>query len=126
VTCGGKLVWMMTKCWVTVVVARVSSYAKGYCWSCGLSTLHIFNPRASRHNLLSYPKNGDNRPERFQEKKVGDLSKNNTFASSFDIAFKVEVKLEISMFGGQVNTKVLNRWKQMEVSFGPYQVQEAQ
>jgi hypothetical protein len=61
VTYGGKLVWMMTKCWVTVVAMRVSSYAKGYCCSCGLSTLHISNLRASRHNLLSYPQNGDNR-----------------------------------------------------------------
>jgi hypothetical protein len=59
-TCGGKLVWMMTKCWVTVVAMRVSSYAKGYCWSCGLLALHICNLRALRHNLLSYPQNGDN------------------------------------------------------------------
>jgi hypothetical protein len=43
-----------------VVVRRVSIYAKGYCWSCSLSTLHICNLRASRHNLLSYPQNGDN------------------------------------------------------------------
>jgi hypothetical protein len=34
---------------------------KGYCWSCSLLTLHICNMRASRHNLLSYPQNGDNR-----------------------------------------------------------------
>jgi hypothetical protein len=34
---------------------------KVYCWSCSLSALHICNLRASRHHLLSYPQNGDNR-----------------------------------------------------------------
>jgi hypothetical protein len=41
-----------------VVVSGFSICAKGYCWSCSLSTLHICNLRASRHNLLSYPQNG--------------------------------------------------------------------
>jgi hypothetical protein len=43
------------------VVRRVSNCAKGYCCSCSLSALHICNLRASRHNLLSYPQNGDNK-----------------------------------------------------------------
>jgi hypothetical protein len=46
-----------------VVVSGFSICAKGtsQCWSCSLSTLHICNLRASRHNLLSYPQNRDNR-----------------------------------------------------------------
>jgi hypothetical protein len=40
-------------------VSGFSICAKGYCWSCSLSTLHICNLRASRHDLLSYPQNGD-------------------------------------------------------------------
>ena len=43
-----------------VVVRKVSNCAKGYYWLCSLSILHIYNLRASRHNLLSYPQNGDN------------------------------------------------------------------
>ena len=59
-------------------------------------------------------------------KKIEDSSKNNNFSSSSNVPFKVEVKLQISMFDGQVNSKVLNNWlKQMEDYFSLYQVQEA-
>jgi hypothetical protein len=47
----------------------VSSYAKGYYWSCGLLALHICNLRASRHNLLSYPQNGDNMTDPLKDEK---------------------------------------------------------
>jgi hypothetical protein len=46
--CGGE--WVFHLC-------------KAYCWSCSLSTLHICNLRASRHHLLSYPQNRDNRAD---------------------------------------------------------------
>jgi hypothetical protein len=49
-----------------VVVSGFSICAKGYCWSCSLSTLHICNMRDSIHDLLSYPQNGDNRADIIQ------------------------------------------------------------
>jgi hypothetical protein len=38
-----------------VVIEWAYVCASGHCYSCGLSTLHICNRRASRHHLLSYP-----------------------------------------------------------------------
>jgi hypothetical protein len=53
--CGGE--WVFHLC-------------KPYCWSCSLSTLHICNLRASRHHLLSYPQNGDNKDHLGELKKT--------------------------------------------------------
>jgi hypothetical protein len=54
-----------------------------------------------------------------------DLSKNIYFSSSSNLPFKVEGKIEISMFCGHVNVEVLNSWlKQKEVYFVLYQIQE--
>jgi hypothetical protein len=39
----------------SVVVKQVSICASGHCRSICLSVLHVFNVRASRHHLLSYP-----------------------------------------------------------------------
>jgi hypothetical protein len=44
-----------------VVVSGLPICAKGYSYSCSLSTLHICKLRASRDNLLSYPQNGYNK-----------------------------------------------------------------
>ena len=62
-----------------------------------------------------------------QGKNLKDLGKIKSFSSSSNLPFKVEAKLEIPMYDGQVNVEVLNRWlKQMEVYFVLYQVQEVQ
>lgn len=53
-----------------------------------------------------------------------DSGKNINFPSTSSV-FKVESKLEIPMFDGQVNVEVLNSWlKKIEVYFGLYQIQE--
>ena len=45
-----------------------------------------------------------------------DSGKNNNFSSSSNVPVKVEAKLEIPMFDGQVSSEVLNRWlKQIKV-----------
>jgi hypothetical protein len=66
-------------------------------------------------------------PEDSKGEKLGDLSKNNSLPSSSNIPFKVEEKLEIPMYDGQVNVEKLNSWlKQLEVYFGLYQIKETQ
>jgi hypothetical protein len=56
-----------------------------------------------------------------------DSGKNHSFSSSSHIPFKVEEKIEIPMYDGQINVEVLNSWlKQLEVYFGLYQIQETQ
>jgi hypothetical protein len=55
------------------------------------------------------------------------IENGNNFYSYLSAPFKVEVKIGIPTFDGQVNVEVLSSWlKQMEVYFGLYQIQEAQ
>jgi hypothetical protein len=62
-----------------------------------------------------------------EEPMYNDLGKNHSFSSSSHIPFKVEEKLEIPMYDGQINVEVLDNWlKQLEVYFGLYQIQETQ
>ena len=64
--------------------------------------------------------------ERDESKKPEDLGKIHNFSPSSNVPFKVEVKLEISMYDGQVNVEVFSSWlKQLEVYFGLYQIPEA-
>jgi hypothetical protein len=52
------------------------------------------------------------------------LGKNHSFSSFSHIPFKVEAKLEIPMYDGQINAKVLDSWlKQLDVYFGLYHIQ---
>jgi len=48
--------------------------------------------------------------EIYEGNKSKDLGKNNVFSPYSSIPFKVEVKLEIPMYDGQVNAEVLNNW----------------
>jgi hypothetical protein len=62
-----------------------------------------------------------------EDPMYNDSCKNHVFFFIFHIPFKVEEKLEIPMYDGQINVEVLNSWlKQMEVYFGLYQIQETQ
>ena len=66
-------------------------------------------------------------PEGSKGETLGKSGNDNTFSSSSNVPFKVEVKLEISMYDGQTNVEVLDSWlKQLEVYFRLYRIQETQ
>jgi hypothetical protein len=53
---------------------------------------------------------------RQEEPMCNDLGKIHYLSSSSHISFKVEEKIEIPMYDGQTNVKVLNNWlKQLEI-----------